>query len=119
MTSTTAFLPCSAKHKGCTKAHSDLVWSYRAERRRQELKLEAITGGYKADRELYFAQGGAPLITFKAWITSSRKPAPLAAEFTIDAVDFAAPLVAVDDDVPAWATVEAAPSPFDRKSRRA
>ncbi len=34
------FVPCSPRHKSCSPTHSDLVWSYRAERERQEIEWE-------------------------------------------------------------------------------
>lgn len=76
----TGFVPCSAKHKGCTKAHSELVWGFRAERRRQELELEAITKGHKADEVDHFARGGKKLITFKQWLIAHKRVKTVAEE---------------------------------------
>lgn len=62
-----SFTPCTPTHTACSPAHADLVRSYRIERHRQEVQLELITGGHRADREHWKAKGGK-LITFAEWL---------------------------------------------------
>lgn len=64
-----SFIPCSPRHKSCSPAHAELVNDYQAERYRQEIALEAVTGGYEADYEHWRAKGGK-LITFAEWLRS-------------------------------------------------
>jgi hypothetical protein len=122
-TTTAQFVPCSAKHKHCTKAHSELVWGYRVERRRQELDLEAITGGYAADKADYLARGGRPLITFKQWLAAHKRveQAPAATVVVVEAEVVEAAIAAAErvvaeaaealdqlDDADFWATLKSA-----------
>lgn len=67
------FVKCSAKHKQCSPFHAAIVRGYQAERERQETELEAVTGGYRGDREHWAAQGGR-LINFKQWLISNKQP---------------------------------------------
>lgn len=69
MNSTT---PCSHRHrKHCSAWHSNLVSTYRDERRRQEIEWEGMTGGYAGDAQLLRAQG-ASMITFGDWLQAYR-----------------------------------------------
>ena len=67
------FVTCSAKHKHCSRFHAALVRGYQVERERQEIALEAITGGHSGDREHWAATGGR-LIDFKQWLIAHRQP---------------------------------------------
>jgi hypothetical protein len=67
------FTPCSPHHKHCSPSHADLVRSYRAERERQEINVEAITGGYAEDYEHWKAKGGN-MIDFGRWLKAHRQP---------------------------------------------
>ena len=62
------FVPCSARHgKFCSRAHANMVATYRDERRRQELLWEAKTGGYAGDDQLLRAQGER-MISLRDWL---------------------------------------------------
>lgn len=61
------FVPCSPRHKTCSATHSDLVWSYRAERERQEIEWERLTGGYAGDAKHARATGHS-VISFHEWL---------------------------------------------------
>jgi predicted glycoside hydrolase/deacetylase ChbG (UPF0249 family) len=65
------FTPCSPRHKSCSPAHAALVESYRQERWRQEVQLEAVTNGYTADYEHWKAKGGK-LITLSDWLKAHK-----------------------------------------------
>lgn len=60
-------MPCSLRHKQCSRWHSELVESYRVERHRQEVEFEGLTGGYAGDQEHARAKGHS-LITFGDWL---------------------------------------------------
>lgn len=66
------FLPCSPKHKSCSRSHSNLVWAYRAERERQQLKMDEITLGYETDQKIYIENFGN-LIDFRCWLQMSKR----------------------------------------------
>lgn len=68
---TTAFTPCSPRHRSCSPAHADLVSNYRVEHHRQEVQLELITGGHQSDYEHWKAKGGK-LIDFAAWLKAHK-----------------------------------------------
>jgi hypothetical protein len=65
------FTPCSPRHKSCSPTHAAMVWEYRAERARQEVRLEAVTGGYIADHDHWKAKGGK-LISFGDWLKAHK-----------------------------------------------
>lgn len=66
-----AFVPCSSKHKSCSPAHASLVQGYRAERERQLLLFEAVSGGYKGDIKIW--KENHSLITFKTWLKANAR----------------------------------------------
>jgi hypothetical protein len=66
------FTPCSPRHRSCSPAHSALVEDYRSERHRQEIALEAITGGHIADKQHWEAKGGK-LIDFADWLKAHKQ----------------------------------------------
>ena len=53
------------------RAHSDLVWAYRAERERQETAHE-ITLTAKGEKHHWKANGGK-LINFKDWLKANKR----------------------------------------------
>jgi hypothetical protein len=67
----TPVVPRSPDHDHCTPHHRDVVDRYRDERARQELELEAITGGYPGDLE-HWRQNGGQLTTFQTWLRSQQ-----------------------------------------------
>lgn len=64
-------VPCSERHPGCTTHHRNLVDGYRDQRHREELAVEAETGGYAGDLAHWRAMGGN-LTTFAAWLRTNR-----------------------------------------------
>jgi hypothetical protein len=65
------FIPCSPRHKSCSPAHAELVESYRIERHRQEVELEAATGGYAGDIAFYKATNGW-IVSFGDWLKAHK-----------------------------------------------
>lgn len=65
------FVPCSPRHRHCSRAHSALVEAYCDERRRQEGYRDEITLGYAGDERRWTDSGGR-LITFKEWLIFNR-----------------------------------------------
>lgn len=63
------FTPCTPRHRQCSRAHAELVDSYRLERQRQVYALESVCGGYAGDEKLWRDQGGH-LVNFKEWLKS-------------------------------------------------
>lgn len=66
-----SFTPCSPKHKSCSPAHAAMVWSYREERRRQEIQYE-LPYSYDGDRKL-MRENGISLVTFKDWLIANKR----------------------------------------------
>ncbi len=64
-------VPCSPKHTNCTRHHRDVVDSYRDQRYREELALEAETNGLAGDIALWKANGGT-MTTFVSWLKHTR-----------------------------------------------
>lgn len=69
-----SFVACSSRHRHCSPAHSRLVNDYRLERERQEMALEAVTGGYSGDHRFWRATGGH-LIDFHEWLKYNKRVA--------------------------------------------
>ena len=69
------FTPCSPRHRSCSKAHAELVESYRSERHRQEVALEGVTNGHAQDYEHWKAKGGK-LIDFGQWLKAHKRNEP-------------------------------------------
>jgi len=67
----TGFVPCSRKHKSCSKFHASMVREYRAEREREETALEGETGNYPGDIEHRKAKGGT-MIDFRTWLVAHK-----------------------------------------------
>jgi hypothetical protein len=65
------FVPCSPKHKACSRFHADMVREYQRERERQETALDEATGAHAGDVRDWKSRGGQ-LITFGQWLRGHR-----------------------------------------------
>ena len=63
------YMRCTPAHTSCSMHHSRLVDEYHAERYRQEMEREAVTGDYPEENREY--NRTHDMIDFKKWLVGS------------------------------------------------
>lgn len=64
------FVPCSPRHRHCSRSHAALVHEYRWERDAQLTSRDECTGGYPGDIKLW-KENGNKIITFREWLIAN------------------------------------------------